>query len=65
MTYTITKKSEDLDKTEESVLSEHEQVIKTELESWIADIYKHVELEQRLKKAFERDKSHTRSLSEL
>lgn len=55
MVYTINPKDD---------LSEQEKIIKEQLESWIADIYKHAELEQRLKEAFENDKSHTKSLSE-
>jgi len=46
-------------------LSEQEKIIKAELESWIADIYKHAELEQRLQKAFENSKSHVLSLSQM
>ncbi|MBS1268839.1 MAG: hypothetical protein MAG458_01573 [Nitrosopumilus sp.] len=46
-------------------LSEQEKIIKAELESWIADIYKHAELEEKLQKAFENSKSHVQSLSEL
>lgn len=50
---------------EEVSISEQEQIIKEQLESWIADIYKNTELESRLQKAFENSKSHVQSLSEL
>ena len=46
-------------------LSEQEKIIKEQLESWIADIYKNAELESRLEKAFANSKSHVKSLSEL
>lgn len=58
MTYTTTMKSED------KILSEQEKIIKEQLESWITDIYKNIELEQKLEKAFENDKTHTRFFSE-
>lgn len=58
MTYTITRKSNDN-------LSEQEKIIKEQLKSWIADIYKNTELEQKLQKAFENDKSHVQSLSQM
>ncbi|MBL7002074.1 MAG: hypothetical protein ISR80_04890 [Nitrosopumilus sp.] len=57
MTYTITEKSKDN-------LSEQEKIIKEQLESWITDVYKNTDLEQRLKEAFENSRSHTKSLSQ-
>jgi len=39
-------------KSGESSLSEQEKIIKEQLESWIVDIYKNVDLEQRLQKEF-------------
>jgi len=58
MTYSIIEKFEDN-------LSEQEKIIKEQLESWIADIYKNIDLEQRLKEAFKNSKSHTKSLSQI
>jgi len=46
-------------------LSEHEQVIKVQLEKWIIDVKKKVELEHRLQQAFENSKSHTQSLGQM
>lgn len=61
----VTKIEEIPNKTRDDTLSQHEQIIKEQLESWIADIYKNEDLEKRLQKAFESDKTHVQSLSEL
>jgi len=52
-------------KTRESNLSEHEQIIKAQLEQWIDDLQKEVDLNSRLEKAFKNDKSHIKSLSQM
>ena len=49
----------------EEILSREELIIKEQLESWITDVNKKAELELRLKKAFESDKSHVSSLSQM
>jgi len=61
----VTKIDEISKKIGDGALSEHEQIIKEQLESWIDDVNKKAELEQRLKKAFENSKSHVSSLSEI
>ncbi len=45
--------------------SDQEKIVKEQLESWIDDVNKKVELEQKLKKAFENSKSHIQFLSEI
>jgi len=52
-------------KTRESNLSEHEQIIKAQLEQWVDDLQKETDLDSRLKMAFKNDKSHIKSLSQM
>ena len=43
-----------------------ELIVKEQLESWMIDVKKKAELEQKLKKAFEKNsKTHTQSLSQM
>ena len=46
-------------------LSEHEQIIKAQLEQWIDDLQKEADLNSRLEEAFKNDKSHIKSLSQM
>lgn len=45
-------------------LSKSEQIIKSELETWVADLERKADLEKRLQAAFKNDKSHSKLLSE-
>lgn len=58
-------KSVESEKSNELNLSRDELIIKAQLEQWIVDVQKKVELNQRIQKAFENSKSHTQSLSQM
>jgi len=51
--------------SQNDTLSEHELLIKKQLEQWISDLQKKAKLNQRLQTIQQNDKSHIQSLSEL